>query len=228
MAKNNGEAFFSLSRVEVEAMTGKIIQLLWSFSGDQLLSSSQAVRLIEKYSESNRFYHNLSHVRAMLEAAEKFKEKFADYNSVRLAVWFHDAVYNPQSKTNEIKSAALAVGTLALLNAPKAQIERIEKMILATENHDASGLDADGQMFLDLDLGILAAGNEIYKKYAAAIRQEYSFVPEILYREKRREVLESFLRREFIYYTNELRDLFEERARANIANEIKELSLKEV
>jgi predicted metal-dependent HD superfamily phosphohydrolase len=224
MAEKNGEAFFSLSRREVEVMTGKIIHLFWTFQGDKLLSSALAVRLIEKYSEEHRFYHNLSHIRAMLEAAEKFKDKFADYDSVRLAVWFHDAIYEPKVRTNEAESAALAVNILAQLNVPKAQIERVEKMILATEKHDATGLDADGKLFLDMDLGILGAGAKVYKRYAEAIRQEYSFAPENLYRERRREVLRAFLHREFIYYTNDLRGLLEERARANIANEIEELS----
>lgn len=224
MATDTGEAFFSLSRREIEVMTGKIIGLLWKFPGDQLLSSIQAVRLIEKYSEEHRFYHNLSHIRAMLEAAEKFKNKFTDYDSVRLAVWFHDAIYDPKAKTNEINSAALAVLILSELNFPQAQIEKVEKMILATEKHDATGLDADGELFLDLDLGILASRKEVYKKYSEAIRLEYSFVPENLYRKKRREILRAFLQRRNIYYTAELRALLEERARHNIANEIKELS----
>jgi predicted metal-dependent HD superfamily phosphohydrolase len=224
MATKNGEAFFSLSRREVEVMTGKIIHLFWTFPGDKLLSSSLAVRLIEKYSEEHRFYHNLSHIRAMLTAAEKFKDKFADYDSIQLAVWFHDAIYEPQSATNEIESAALAVRSLSQLNVSAAKIEKVEKMILATQKHDAATLNADGRLFLDLDLGILGAQQEVYRRYAKAIRQEYSFVPENLYRERRREVLSEFLQREFIYYTHELRELLEERARTNIANEIKELS----
>jgi predicted metal-dependent HD superfamily phosphohydrolase len=224
MATKNKEAFFPLSRREVEVMTGKIIHLLWTFPGSELLSSWQALRLIEKYSEEHRFYHNLSHIRAMLVAAEKFKDKFADYDSVRLAVWFHDAIYEPQSQTNEIESATLAVASLSPLNVPAAKIEKVEKMILATQKHDATKLNPDGRLFLDLDLGILGAQKEVYKRYSKAIRQEYSFAPESLYREKRREVLSRFLQREFIYYTNELRGLLEERARTNIANEIKELS----
>jgi predicted metal-dependent HD superfamily phosphohydrolase len=225
MAKRNGEGFFSLNRREVEVMTGKIIHLLGTFSGDRLLSTSlPAVRLIEKYSQEHRFYHNLSHIRAMLEAAEKFRSKFADYDSVRLAIWFHDAIYDPKARTNETESAALAVKILAELNFPNAQIEKVKKMVLATEKHDATTLDADGKLFLDLDLGILAAKKEVYKKYSEAIRKEYDFVPENLYREKRREVLQSFLQRQNIYYTGEFRELLEERARVNIANEIEELS----
>ena len=97
-------------------------------------------------------------------------------------------------------------------------------MILATQKHDAANLDDDGKLFLDLDLGILGAKPEVYKKYSQAIRKEYSFVPEDFYREKRREILRRFLHREFIYYTDEMRKLYEQPARVNIANEIKELS----
>ena len=97
-------------------------------------------------------------------------------------------------------------------------------MILATQKHDALGLNRDGKLFLDLDLGILGEEEEIYKKYSKAIRAEYSFAPESLYREKRRIILQSFLQRKYLYFTGEGRELFEERARFNIANEIKELS----
>jgi predicted metal-dependent HD superfamily phosphohydrolase len=97
-------------------MTGKIIHLLWTpLPGNELQSSIQAVRLIEKYSKNIVFIHNLSHLYAMLKAAEKFKDKLADYDSVQLAVWFHDAVYEPRSRTNEIESARLAVVILAEL-----------------------------------------------------------------------------------------------------------------
>jgi len=37
-------------------------------------------------------------------------------------------------------------------------------------------------------------------------------------------MIQSFLAFRFIYYTDEMRELLEERARTNIANEIKELS----
>ena len=224
MATEKGEAFFSLSRREVEIMTAKILGLFWTLPGDELLSSRQAVLLIGRYCEEHRFYHNLRHIRAMLAAAEKFKDKFADYDSVRLAVWFHDAIYDPQAKTNEIESATLAVEILSYLNVSAAKIEKVEKMILATQKHDAAKLNADGRLFLDLDLGILGAQKEVYKNYSKAIREEYSFVPESLYREKRREILGDFLQREFIFYTHEMRKLLEQPARVNIANEIKDLS----
>jgi predicted metal-dependent HD superfamily phosphohydrolase len=223
MVNEHPQRYFSLDKTLVANLKSDLEALLKTYSGSELKAVEVTGLIIAKYSEEHRAYHNLSHIQALLGQAENFRDKFDDEESVRLAVWFHDAVYEPQSQANEIESARLAVESLTKLNFPQAKIERVEKMILATEKHDAFGLETDGKLFLDLDLGILGAGAEVYKKYAEAIRREYSFVPEKLYREKRREILESFLQRKFIYYTNELREFLEEPARINIANEIKEL-----
>jgi predicted metal-dependent HD superfamily phosphohydrolase len=223
MINENTQEFFSLDKTVVANLESDLKNLLKTFYADERKKTAAANLLITKYSEQHRFYHNLSHVRALLWQAEKFKGKFADDEAVRLAVWFHDAIYEPKSQTNEIESARLAVESLAELNFPAAKIEKVEKMILATQRHDAAALDEDGKLFLDFDLGILGANAEVYKKYAQAIRREYSFAPEDLYRAKRRAVLQHFLQREFIYYTDEMREFHEEAARINIANEIKEL-----
>jgi predicted metal-dependent HD superfamily phosphohydrolase len=224
MSKEDIQEFFQIGETRAANLKNELKALLKIYSGDEAKIVSAADSLIAKYNEKHRAYHNLSHLHFLLQNAERFKDKIADFESVRLAVWFHDAIYDPQSRTNEAESAALAVERLTEINYPKAKIERVEKMILATEKHDASALDADARSFLDWDLGILGAPAEIYKKYAQAIRLEYGFVPEDLYRQKRREVLQSFLQRKYIYYTEEMRGLYEEAARRNIENEIKELS----
>ena len=72
----------------------------------------------------------------------------------------------------------------------------------------------------------LRRGNSLVMEAAEAIRKEYSFVPESLYRSERGKVLRSFLTREFIYYTRVMRESHEEAARINIENEIEELSSK--
>ncbi|HEY8563492.1 MAG TPA: hypothetical protein VIL74_24145 [Pyrinomonadaceae bacterium] len=197
---------------------------LKTFSADERKVDELTGLLISKYSENHRAYHNLSHVFDLLRNAAASDTAIGDYESVRSAIWFHDVIYEPPSRTNEIESARLAVESLSDLNFPESMIEKVERMILATQRHDAAELDADGKLFLDLDLGILGANPVIYYKYSKAIREEYAFVPEDLYRVKRREVLEAFLERESIYYTEEWRESHEGTARANIANEIKALS----
>lgn len=224
MVKRHSQNFFSLGATILANLREDLKILLKNASGDRLRAEELTDLIFTKYSEEHRAYHNLSHINALLEHAQNFADKFTDYESVRLAVWFHDVIYDPQSAENEAESAKLAAVKLAKLNFPKATIKRVEAMILATQKHDATALDFDGRLFLDLDLSILGAEREIYKKYARAIRAEYSFAPESLYRYKRRIVLESFLQRELIYHTDEARRLFENQAHLNIKREIKELS----
>ncbi len=216
--------FFSLSPATAENLKGDWLSLFPAISQTDEKSGKIFDYLVQKYSEPHRCYHNLSHVNSLLGAAESFKEKFTDYGSVKLAIWFHDAVYQPKRADNEAKSARLAAASLEKLETPEELIEKTRRMILATEKHEAERLDFDGKLFLDLDLGILGADEETYDEYRRAIRQEYSFVPFFLYCRSRRRILENFLSREFLYFTEEMREKCERRARQNIANEIKELS----
>ena len=216
--------FFSLGAATAANLKSDWFELFPAISENDERLSEIFDCLVQKYSEKHRFYHNLSHVNSLLGAAEDFKEKFADDRSVKLAIWFHDAVYEPKRTDNEVQSARLAVQSLEKLEIPEKLIERTRRMILATEKHNAETMDFDGRLFLDLDLGILGADEKIYGEYKRAIRREYSFVPFFLYRRLRRRILENFLTREFLYFTREMREKFEKRARQNIANEIKELS----
>lgn len=224
MADKIAEEFFSVDESTTVALRDELENLLKTYSGDERKATEIAEMLFAKYSEKHRAYHNLWHISVLLAGVAALQSDLADVESVQLAVWFHDAIYEPRKQTNEMESAAFAVESLSVLNFPTVKIKRVEKMILATEKHKAKGLDEDGRLFLDLDLSILSAAPAVYKKYAQAIRHEYSFVHEELYRKKRCEILRKFLQREKIFYTNKLEKLTESVARANIANEIEELS----
>lgn len=215
---------FSFSEASVQNLRGGWRILTGEFSSDEKAAGAAIDFLLNRYSEKHRYYHNLNHVNALLVWAEDLKSNISDYNCVGLAIWYHDAIYDPQKNDNEIESAKLAVRHLSGFGLSKNRIQKVERMILATQKHDAATLDTDGKLFLDLDLSILGAGAGIYKDYSRAVRLEYSFVPEDLYRESRKKILENFLRREFIYFSGALRARLEAAARLNIENEIKELS----
>jgi predicted metal-dependent HD superfamily phosphohydrolase len=220
----DNQNFFSFSEALIQNLSSDWRALTEEFSIENDAAGAVLGVLLKRYSEKHRFYHNLSHVDALLFLATDFRENFSEYDCVKLAIWFHDAIYEPQRNDNELESARLAAQHLSHFGLPENKIQKVEKMILATARHDASELDFDGRLFLDLDLSILGANAEIYKKYAQAIRREYSFVPQNLYSEGRKKILGNFLRREFIYLTGEMRFRFEAAARVNIENEIKELS----
>lgn len=215
--------FFQIDSQGINYLQTEWKELLANYEIQEEIAEKYFQQLIEKYSEKKRFYHNLSHIYALLKSAAKLKDYFQDYNSVQLAIWFHDAIYNTKKSNNEEKSAELAVKVLVELNIPTNTINLVEKMIIATKTHSINDLIRDGQIFLDLDLSILGASPEVYQQYYQAIRKEYSWVPWFLYRRSRKSVLSSFLAREHIFFTDELAKL-EQIARQNISKEIVFLS----
>ena len=70
--------------------------------------------LIARYSEPHRHYHNTTHLASVLGWVERLAGDH-DLFLVRLAAWFHDAVYAipPLQVTNEEASARLAFRELS-------------------------------------------------------------------------------------------------------------------
>lgn len=181
--------------------------------------------LLRAYAEPHRHYHTLGHIAELLQLLEQHGGAL-DGDAVKLAILFHDVVYDPARQDNEGVSAKLAVEQSASLGFPGQLIAKVERYILATQ-HGASlpaAGDADLHLLLDLDLSVLAAPRERYGGYAQAIRQEYAAVPGELYRSGRRRVLEAFLARPEIYVTERLRALWEAPARVNLSSEIAALA----
>jgi predicted metal-dependent HD superfamily phosphohydrolase len=72
-------------------------------------------------------------------------------------------------------------------------------------------------LLVDIDLAILGASEPRFAEYERQVRDEYAFVPEPLFYEKRRAILQSFLARPRIYSTRHFTNLLERRARMNLA-----------
>jgi predicted metal-dependent HD superfamily phosphohydrolase len=139
-------------------------------------------------------------------------------------LYWHDAIYDPTASDNEARSANLLRNDAAGI-LPEEEIEAAAQIIRATEKHCIpDGVDpalrSDMGLFLDLDLSILGQPRKIFDAYEAAIKKEYGFVPMEAYRKGRSAVLKSFLGRPQLYFTNEIRLLWENTARENLARSI--------
>lgn len=167
-----------------------------------------------RYSEPHRRYHTLEHIRELLALLPEAGDE------VLAAVWFHDLIYDRHGR-NEERSADVAHEALLDLRFPRAAMERVTKMILATRDHDPRDLDEDAILFLDADLAILGSPSERYRDYAEAIRFEYSWIPDEVFVPARNGVLHDFLARPNIYRTEVMRRRFEGQARENIAWELR-------
>jgi predicted metal-dependent HD superfamily phosphohydrolase len=172
-------------------------------------------RLVGAYEEPHRRYHSLQHLGECIAHFESALELGIHPGEVELALWFHDAIYELQAKDNEQRSAEWAVDELKRCGAQPDQTRRVYALIMAT-CHTATPADADQQLLVDIDLAILGAGPARFAEYDAQVRAEYSWVPEAVYRVKRREVLQGFLDRPVIYSTPHFRARLEQPARANL------------
>ncbi|MFD8502653.1 hypothetical protein ACFV2L_07955 [Streptomyces sp. NPDC059687] len=149
--------------------------------------------LLRRWAEPQRRYHTTEHLRAVLDHVDVLEEYADDPDAVRLAAWFHDAVYQPDRSTNEERSARLAERALPEAGVPQRTTAEVARLVRLTVGHATEPDDANGAVLCDADLAILAAAPHEYAAYTAAVRQEYGFVPDEAFREGRAAVLRGLL-----------------------------------
>lgn len=172
--------------------------------------------LMARYGEPHRHYHTGQHLVECFERWDLARSRGADPGALELALWYHDAIYEPRRRDNERRSAALAGAIAIAAQVAPARVAWVERAIEATAHHGPPPEDDDMRLLLDLDLGILAAPRDRFESYCQQIRQEYHWVPEAQFRAARRHILQHFLDRPFIFATPEYRDRGEEAARHNL------------
>lgn len=187
---------------------------------DELYADELFSKIIQHYTESSRHYHNQTHIQKMLDFSFLYVDKIQDADILQLAIFYHDIIYNSLSKNNETDSAALAVEQLVKTNFLKEKIKLVEQFIVSTQKHFPIIEHSDLHYFLDFDLAILGTERSIYIDYAEKIRKEYKWVPTFLYNKNRKKVLQHFLEREHIYFTEIFRNQYELIARENLMFEM--------
>ncbi len=184
------------------------------------------MELMHSYSEPHRFYHTLQHLGECLELLDAVTPLAERLPEIQLALWFHDAIYDPQRQDNEELSANWALICIdqtcaneSLSNLDPKMAHRIHDLVLATK-HDQVLLATDAQLLVDVDLGILGADEDRFSEYELQVRQEYHWVPEADFRVGRSQILKYFLERSAIYGTPWLADQLELKARRNLENSL--------
>jgi len=182
-------------------------------------------RLRDLYSEPHRHYHNDQHIADCLNEFDLARKLVCEPLAVELAIWFHDAIYNPRAADNEEQSADLAVRFISETGIAKEYQSAVAQLVLATKHHDGS-LHRDAGLMVDIDLSIFGQEPERFWKYEEQIRREYEWVPQDIFKAKRAEILERFLSRARIFGTEFFFAKYEKRARANLAESVQRLRKK--
>jgi predicted metal-dependent HD superfamily phosphohydrolase len=192
-------------------------------SGDVAGAGAQ---LVSAYGAHVRAYHDLRHLTEVLERVDELSAEAKDPDLVRLAAWFHDAVYHTETRVvgdNEERSAELATEMLRSLHVAEASREEVARLVRLTADHAPDPGDSNGAVLCDADLAVLARDPEGYADYAAAVRLEYAHVPDEAFRAGRSAILRSLLDQPQLFRTPAARQRWESTARANVTTELRDL-----
>lgn len=170
--------------------------------------------LLAAYAAEGRSYHDTRH---LTEVLDRLDELGGDDVVVRLAAWFHDAVYDAQPGDEE-RSAQWAERAL-----PPELAGEVARLVRVTAAHAPAPDDHAGQQLCDADLAILASPAERYQEYARDVRGEYAAVPDADFALGRAAILADLLDRPRLFHSELARSLWEPPARANLAAELARL-----
>ncbi|GCB48223.1 hypothetical protein [Streptomyces sp. NL15-2K] len=179
--------------------------------------------LLARWQEPQRRYHTLTHLTAVLDHIDVLEQHATDPDAVRLAAWFHDAVYFPDRSENEERSARLAERALPEAGVSPEKTAEVARLVRLTETHAPSPDDRNGQVLCDADLAILAAPPSAYAAYTAAVREEYHFIPNDAFREGRSAILRRLLDLPQLFRTPYGEAEWEATARYNLRSELEML-----
>jgi predicted metal-dependent HD superfamily phosphohydrolase len=190
-------------------------QKYWMLCGAKTDAENQYLYLKKRYSESNRYYHNLDHIQNCLNNLDDFCGDSKKIPEIEFALWYHDIVYNPAEHDNEEKSAAIAAQICRDSGLIIPFCKTVEELILITK-HDNKPANQFQQIMVDIDLCILGSDPVFFDIYEKNIRKEYSLVNNYDFFAGRKIILERFLKRDRIYYTDYFSNKYEKIARSNL------------
>ena len=194
----------------------------WALVGVRKPNEAQFHELRARYSEPHRRYHTMRHLEECFEKLAEIQAEAAHPGEVALALWFHDAIYDVKRQDNEERSADWARAAVLAAGLPAVAADRVRGLVMATRHNAVPG-DIDQRILVDVDLSILGAAPARFDEYEAQIREEYAWVPGIVFRTKRRSILAEFLARPTIFSTRTFIDAYEAQARANLGRSMQKL-----
>jgi predicted metal-dependent HD superfamily phosphohydrolase len=191
--------------------------------------------LLARWNAPERRFHNFKHLLSVLSRVDELTEETHEPDLVRLAAWYHGAVFASdlaatranKGGEDEVASAEVAFSELTALGVPEAKARRVHSLVVHLARHTSDPSDPDSAVLCDADLAMLAVEPQRYKAYLEELRAEYAHIPVHDFLVARQHILRKLLARTSLFISP-LSERWEEPARQNLAAELarveKELS----
>lgn len=178
-------------------------------------------RLSELYSEPHRHYHTLNHIRHCLREFDRAAALMDDPSAVEMALWFHDAIYQPGARDNERRSADL-FQQWTKGGADSGFQQRVDELIMATTHREPPNRD-DDRFVVDIDLSSFGLPWEAFERDGRLIRAEFAGVADDQYYSGHLRFLRTLQKRPTFFSTEFFQQRYESVARKNLARIIADL-----
>jgi predicted metal-dependent HD superfamily phosphohydrolase len=177
--------------------------------------------LKNRYQESHRHYHDLSHVYFCLGQLDLVASLLDDRDAAEMSLWYHDVIYEPGAADNETRSAGLFARHTADL-FPDEFVANVRGLIMATKHPEIVD-EGDARYITDIDLSSFALSWDGFRRDNENLREEQSDLADASYYAGKKGFLIGLSRRPRIFRTDFFHDLYEARARSNIQRYLAEL-----
>lgn len=232
-----------IGETTADVLTKRLTDLLASANSSCGLGPSDsglrlkiAEEVIQKYREPHRHYHGLAHIKHCLWELDQIPENLLETSGpqatnrlgsrreIELAIWFHDVIYDPRSKSNEHDSAKYFISKLASsVVSDQTHVASVSHMIeLSNHRHPVNDKTSALAYFLDIDMAILGRPTIHYNEYAQNVRLEYEHVPQLVYSHYRKKFLNSVFKHG-AFQTEWFQEKYKETSISNMKAEFKEL-----
>jgi predicted metal-dependent HD superfamily phosphohydrolase len=106
------------------------LMTFWSSTWQALrlpVSNDLGLKVCAAYAQAQRHYHTQQHLMECLQLWQETQHLAQYSGEIAVALWFHDAVYEPFAANNERQSAAWALEVLQQAGADRAIQARVDE-----------------------------------------------------------------------------------------------------
>lgn len=196
--------------------------VLWArcLAGEPAVAETAFARLIELYGEPHRHYHTFNHIQHCLYQFDQAAGLMTDPDAVEIALWFHDAIYQPGALDNEWRSAEL-FREWAEGRTTAAFQRRVHDLVMATTHREPQ--QGDAGYLVDIDLSGFGLPWEKCERDGCLIRAEFSATTDDEYYPSHLRFLRTLQNRPTFFFTEFFQQRYESVAQANLSRIIAEL-----